>query len=125
MGEKASIVTEAQIQMAICELLSTLSRQHQFAFHSIPNEALGQGRDRKRNAIRMARLKKMGLTPGAADLEIVYQGRAYYIEIKRPGERQTENQKIFMHWARDAGARYIVVTSPTEVLIALKKWGIA
>lgn len=124
MGKSGFRLTEAQIQISIVDLLSSLSRVNRFAFHSIPNEALGSGRDRRANAIRMQKLKRMGLTPGAGDLEIIKLGRAYYMEVKRPGEKPSDNQTNFMLWIQSCGAEYSIVHSVDQAILALKAWKI-
>ena len=117
-------VSEAQIQTAVVELLTLVQTRCQILFFSVPNEALGRGRDRTQNAIRMARLKKQGLLPGAADLVIVHQGLAHFLEVKTPTGRATGTQKAFAASAFGCGAKYIVVRSTRDVANALKCWGI-
>jgi predicted RecB family endonuclease len=82
-------------------------------------------RDRKAAAIRMNRLKALGLLPGAADLVVVHEGRAYFLEVKRgPREKQTVNQELFEARAVECGAKYVVVRLASEVKDALTGWGI-
>jgi len=124
MGKAQAKVSEAQIQGAIVELLTLAQNRCQFLLFSIPNEALGRGRDRTQNAIRMSRFKKMGLLPGAADLVIVHQGRAYFLEVKTPTGTQTVNQKDFAARATECGSHYVVVRSTGEAARAIRRWGI-
>ena len=124
MGTKSK-VSEAQIQASIVELLTLAQNRTPILFFSIPNEALGRGgRNRAQNAIRMARFKKMGLLPGAADLVIVHQGEAYFLEVKTPTGRLTESQKVFASLAIECDCSYMVVRSAREAIEALHTWGI-
>jgi len=66
----------------------------------------------------------MGLLPGAADLVLVHKGNAYFLEVKTPRGRPTDNQKAFAQAAFECGSRYVVVRSAREVARALKGWGI-
>ncbi len=118
-------VSESDTQIAIVDLLSLLSRQHNFIFFSVPNESAMKAR-RKDKAIYalINLLKKMGLIPGASDLVIGKAGRAYFLEVKRPGEKQTKNQIIFEAWVTAAGFEYEIATSVDETLSYLKTWGI-
>lgn len=122
MGNLSPKESESDLQKGIVELLSRLAVANRFMFFSIPNEGLGRGRDRKANAIRMNRLKGMGLTPGAADLVIVKSGRAYFIEVKTANGVWQPTQIEFAKWARDCGAPYAVIRSLDETLTALKRW---
>ena len=74
--------------------------------------------------ILIAILKKMGLLPGVADLEIIHKGRAYFLEVKKPGGQLSDAQKLFRQRALDCGAEYVVVKSVDGVISALMGWGI-
>jgi len=124
VGNAKVSVSEEQIQVAIVELLTLVQKRCQFLFFSVPNEALGRGRDRVQNAIRMSRFKKMGLLPGAADLVLVHKGNAYFIEVKTPKGRATDSQKLFAQRAFECGSRYVIVRSAREASRALNGWGI-
>ena len=105
-------------------MLSGISRQHNFMFFSVPNENLMSNADRKAAAIRMNKLKGMGLVPGAADLVIVHRGVAHFCEVKTPTGKQSVNQSNFMRWANACGSPYIIVRSTSDVVRALKAWKI-
>ena len=119
-----ALESEADIQRRIVDFLSTICNKYSFMFFSVPNEALGRGKDRRSNAIRMNMLKSLGLVPGAADIVIVRKGRAFFVEVKGPGGRQTENQKNFELWCRRCGAPYAVVHSLTELTRTFSRWGV-
>ncbi len=124
MGKQPT-VRESDIQIAIVDLLSLLSRQHNFIFFSVPNESAMKAKKKDKSIYALINLlKKMGLTPGASDLVIGKAGRAYFLEVKRPREKQTRNQSIFEAWVTAAGFEYEITTSPDETLSYLKTWGI-
>lgn len=70
---------------------------------SIPNEG-------DRGRIATARLKQMGLRPGASDLFLARRSccgswPGYFIEMKSPGEKPRPNQIAFMQDMRNEGFR--------------------
>jgi hypothetical protein len=129
---------ENAIQQAIAEYL----KLNKIFFFHIPNERKSSARD-------MVRLKKMGLVPGVADLEVWFPKKGInkaalysamekgiipsapsllvdigYIEVKAQGGKQTENQVIFEKYCKIAGLDYRVVFSVDEVAAILKERGI-
>jgi hypothetical protein len=54
-------------------------------------------------------LQGLGSYPGLPDLQAVKDGRTIYIEIKRPGGRQSAKQKKFQLDLEAAGGVYILV----------------
>ena len=77
-----------------------------------------------------ARMKAQGLKPGIPDVLIVWQGRAIFIEIKRPGGRLSPAQKTMHERITSAGAvvatcfsaedveRYLSVIMPLRATVA-------
>jgi len=116
--------SEADIQSQICGLLSHLARAHRFIFFSVPNEHNFNESTGNRFA-RVNALKKRGMTPGVADLVLVKDGKAYFMEVKTPAGRISDAQRQFMSNAAGAGARYVVVRSYDQAVAVLKQWGIA
>jgi len=120
--------SESQIQIAIVDYLKLLAPRHGFIFFSIPNSAYGIGKGKSRLSGseygKIARLVREGLTAGAADLQIVHNEKAYFLEVKKPGGRMSDKQKDFMESALAVGAEYAVVQSVEEVIILLKSWRI-
>jgi len=92
---------EAGMQMRLVAWL--LGEDPDMPVISIPNEG-------NRGRIATAKLKQMGLRPGASDL---FLGRrsccgtwpGYFIELKSPGERPRPNQVKFMQDMRKEGFR--------------------
>ena len=58
--------------------------------------------------------------PGIADIVGSLDGRAVFVEVKRPGERQRKSQKNFQAAAERAGALYVVARSPEEAIEAVR-----
>jgi len=112
-------LSEADIQIQVVEYVSLLAAQCGFIFCSIPNE----GKDRA-NPARLAKLKRMGLRPGVADLVFIKDGRAYFLEMKKPGGKQSDDQIDFQLDAACAGAQYAVAWSFEEAVKILQLWGI-
>jgi len=113
---------EADIQITIVEAFSLIARGR-FLFHSIPNERILNSPNAGGMA-RLTKLKKMGLLPGCADLEVVADGRAYYMEVKRPKQMLSFNQKLFRKQALNHAAGHAIVHDADEAIAALKIWGI-
>ena len=116
--------SEATIQENIVFLLSRLAIPGNFIFFSIPNERIVSALPEVKRFAIINKLKRMGMLPGAADLEIVKEGRSYFLEVKAKGRKQTENQKIFQAEALSHGAKYKLAFSCDDVLAVLKEWGI-
>lgn len=116
-------MTEADIQIQLVEYLEMVKDKYGFMFFSSPNEGMGKAQTGA-GLGRMARLKKMGLRHGVADLIFVKAGQAYFLELKKTGGVQSDYQKEFQAEARKNGARYFVAFSFEEAVYALKVWGI-
>ena len=87
----------------------------------IPNEQKISGTKAQRYAY-MAKLKRMGFTPGASDLCLVRDGRAHFIEVKRPHGKQSQNQILFERAAGRHGSPYVIIYSAEEMYKLLKYW---
>lgn len=61
-------------------------------------------------------LQGLGSYPGLPDLQAVKEGRTLYIEIKRPGGRQSAKQKQFQQDLEAAGGVYMLVDSIKKIL---------
>jgi hypothetical protein len=120
--QRASLL-ESDIQIQVVEYVSLLAAQCGFLFFAVPNEGMGEAKTGA-GLGRMARLKKMGIRPGVADLVFVKDGRAYFLEMKKPGGKQSENQKAFEIDAMKAGSWYATAFSFSEAIERLKRWKI-
>jgi hypothetical protein len=92
--------SEAQIQAAIVRALSQLG----FLVIHVPNQAT-RGRQRY-----------SGLLPGAPDLIVIGKGRVWFLEIKKPGGKQSQAQIIVQRLIEDRGFGYYVVRSVEDAL---------
>ena len=64
-------------------------------------------------------LQGLGSYPGLPDLQAVKEGRTIYIEIKRPGGRQSPGQKKFQQELEAVGGAYILAKNVRDVVIAV------
>lgn len=82
------------------------------------------GNGEKRNAITGARLKRMGVRPGVADILIFWPEGMGAIELKVGKNSIQESQKQFyVDWIR-AGGQYAICRSLDEVMVVIKQWGV-
>ena len=114
---------EAAIQIQLVAYLELVKNTYKFMFFSSPNEALGKARTGA-GIGRMARLKRMGLRSGVADLIFVKEGRVFFLEMKQPKGRQSEHQREFEADCAEHGAPYAVAYSFDEAIAILTAWGI-
>ena len=59
-----------------------------------------------------------GLKPGCPDLLAFWRGRAFGLEVKRPGEGPTPEQRAFHRRLAGAGVPVAVVRGPEDVAAA-------
>ena len=72
-----------------------------------------------------ARLKAMGVLPGAPDLMFVgHGGVTSFIELKAPGKYLSPAQKAFRDTVTSLGCQYAVARSVDDVAEALQSWGL-
>ena len=114
---------ESAIQIQLVEYLSLVAPQRGFLVFAVPNEGMGKAQSGAGMG-RMMKLRRMGLRSGVADLVIVKDGRAYFLEMKRRLGKQSVNQLDFEADAIRAGAEYAVSHSFDEAVKILKGWGI-
>jgi hypothetical protein len=89
---------ESSIQKQIAIYLSTIAADKGLLFFSIPNESLSTALRMfsipKDTAAKLSmHFKKMGLLPGIPDMCILWNGKAIFVEVKKPGERPREDQE--------------------------------
>ena len=111
-------VKEHHLQQAVVQLLR---------FNAVPDliwyAASNAGKRSPRTA---AFMKRMGMLVGVADLSIVVpNGRACFLELKRPGKsiELREAQKDFRHLCARNGAPYEVASTFEEAEAILGCWG--
>jgi hypothetical protein len=79
----------------------------------------------KRDKGTAAKLKAMGLLPGAADIELIMPplGVTACLELKRPGEKQEPCQVAYGLAIEEAGGIYEVADTPEKVFRMLGRIG--
>ena len=121
-------VKESDIQIAIVDYLKLIQARYGLMVFGVQNEAYAAGRGKRALSGaeygKIKKMQRMGLTAGVSDLVIVHAGKAYFVEVKMPTGRLSENQKAFRQAAFTAGAEYIVARSVDDIVTALKTWGI-
>ena len=104
---------EDPIQIAIVQYLEI--RRH--FFFSIPNEAIGAGKNKMQAKIRGHKLKLMGRRPGVADLFIIWNfGVISFIEVKAINGHQSNEQKKFESDIKKLGLIYDIARSIDDVI---------
>jgi hypothetical protein len=68
--------------------------------------------------------KGLGVKAGVPDIVIIWEGRAYFIELKAGTNKLTEHQVNMMRSLTDAGAGWHCCTSLESVTETLDGWGI-
>lgn len=122
---------ESDIQKQIFDYCTTIAEKHgkDIFFFSIPNEGIMtvlkmfKIPDRICHAI-VAHFKKMGLVPGTPDTCLLYSGKSYFFEIKKPDQEPTASQKRIHAKIRKTGNAVFVVKSLEEFQNIIKTIGI-
>jgi hypothetical protein len=116
-------MNENQLEAAITEYLGVVLPDDCVAFH-IPNAG-------RRKATAIAEMKRAGLLPGMPDRGIVYRGKVYFLEAKRPYIKGVQRagvcsnaQAWVQHLLWCAGSKVEIVRSLEDVQAALDKFGI-
>jgi VRR-NUC domain len=77
-----------------------------------------------RNKVTAARLKRMGTKPGWPDLILLSpMSLTYFLELKRCGERLSDNQAEFADWCAAHGYPFACCDDFSAALVVLKNWG--
>ncbi|MEI6108392.1 MAG: VRR-NUC domain-containing protein [Opitutae bacterium] len=74
--------------------------------------------------VRGQRLKAMGTRAGWPDLQVLYAGHAFLIELKSPDGRLSEDQVRTHRRIKDAGCPVVIARTVVDVDAALRIWGI-
>lgn len=78
----------------------------------------------KRHPREAARLKRMGVLPGVADILLFWKSGMGAIELKSDIGRQRDTQKEFMlKWVANGG-RYNICRSIEDVQDTMRAWGV-
>jgi hypothetical protein len=99
--------------------VATLLRQHCLETWRWFHPANGELRD----PVVGAKLKRMGLQKGIPDFVMIAPNGLFHgLELKRPGERLTEEQGTFQSWSIARGVPYCVAHDIDQVLQVLDRW---
>ena len=110
-------LSEAMIQKSVVDYLNAVLLPG-YKCIAIPNASRRTASGRASNAVA-------GLTPGAPDLVILGNSKAFLIEVKSSSGKLSEAQELFGDWAVTKGLlAWAVCRSVDEVRIALESWGI-
>lgn len=71
-----------------------------------------------------ARLKRLGMRKGVADLIIVHNEKIFAMELKAPGGRPTEEQLEFLTELGNQGAYTALCVGLDRALACLESWGL-
>lgn len=108
--------SEAVIHKAVCAHLTKRAKSGVVWLHPPNGEA--------RQMVTGARLKAMGVLPGAADLLFWHNGASYALELKRTGGRLLKGQRTFLQAFEAAGGTWAVAYGLDEALDILTQWGL-
>ena len=107
---------EDDLQAALIEHIKLRGRRGLIYFHPANGG--------KRNALEAARLKRMGVRAGVADLILLRNGHSYALELKAKGGRPTESQMEFMSDWIAAGGSGCIADGIDRALKVLEMWGL-
>lgn len=107
---------EREIQTAVAQFLG-FALPADAMFHHSPMEG-------KRGWKAQADLKSSGAQAGFPDIVILWQGRAFTIELKAPKKYPSPVQRAAHARLVKAGIPIRVCHSVTEVALALSDWGV-
>jgi hypothetical protein len=107
---------EQQDHIAVCEHLRLRAHPDVLWLHC-PN---GERRDARTGA----KLKRMGVLAGAADLLIWHRGNSFALELKSETGRPSEAQLEFMARFADAGGHTAIAVGLDRAIACLEGWGI-
>jgi hypothetical protein len=110
------VTIELQIHTTVVEHLQLRGKRDVLWLHPANGEW--------RNKITGAKLRRMGLLAGASDLLLWHDGKSFALELKAPGGRLTEAQKLFFARFADAGGHTAVGEGVDGALASLAGWGL-
>ena len=113
--DRRGALLERQIHVQVADYLRLALRSPDCWWTTIP--AGGGGK------VRGAQLKRKGYVAGTPDILIVFQGIAYWIELKRPGEHLSAEQERQHRALRAAGCLAGVGWSVADVYSTICAWG--
>jgi len=110
---------EGPIHKAILELLD-LKLPPFSIYHHSPNELDMRGPEAAR---QIAKARNLGTRKGWPDIEIIWQGQAFFIEVKAGNGPLSADQVACHQELMEAGAEVALVRSVDDAETALRVWG--
>lgn len=107
---------EQEFHKQVANLLNVILPARSFWWHT-PNGG-------KRTKAEAGIFKAMGVKAGFPDIGILYLGRCFLIELKKPGEKPDMQQLAVHAQLRAAGCMVSVATNIDEVMAALAEFKI-
>jgi len=107
---------EDDLQEAVCTLLKW-ALPADATFWAVPNGGLRH----KQEAARMTRL---GVRAGIADIHVVYRGRLYCLELKAPKGQLSATQVQVMRKLEHCGVPTAVIRELSDVTHVMREWNI-
>jgi hypothetical protein len=107
---------ELQIHACVVQHLRLRARPDVLWLHPANGE--------RRDPITGAKLKRLGVLAGAADLLLWHQGNAFALELKAPGGRLSESQLEFLARFNDAGGHSAVAEGIDRAIAVLESWNL-
>ena len=102
--------------MTVVEYLR-LALRRDVVFHHSPNEG-------KHKVQYRVKQKKLGVRTGWPDLEFMFKGQGFFIELKLPDKKLSANQLECHRLLSDARCRVVECFSLDEVIKLLGIWGL-
>ena len=110
--------SESELQIQIVELLKTVLKGD-VLWTFFPAGEAGGGRGGR---VRGARLKRMGLQPGWPDLQFIYKGKYFGMEVKTKAGRLSQSQRRMHFLLEEQGVSVAIVRSINDVLERCNEW---
>ena len=107
---------EARLQRAVYQHMKINGTKGAICF-AVPNGLKSDGR-------HVNRMKALGLLPGVSDLIILFEGKAYCLELKAKGGHQTDSQMSFQAACEATGVPYEVADNIEQAICILRTWGV-
>lgn len=115
MPQNVRLHPEQRLSVDLAEAMRahTAAGRYKGVWFCVQNEA-------KRHRITAMIQKAMGLIPGVTDFVFVWEGGALFVELKAGSNKQTESQRFFAVWCRQARLTYVLCRSVAEVEATLR-----
>jgi len=113
---KPDLISERRIHAATVDYLK-LALRPGVVFHHSPNEG-------RRGWKAQRDVKSHGVHAGWPDLEILHNGKTYFIELKSLKGRLTARQKLCHEQLIHAGFYVKICRSLDDVVVCCRNWGL-